>query len=83
VTPEDGVEVLETGIAVVHEGEHIRPAAGAHGRFGEPASAAESGSGPDVHYHFPVHLVVTGSVPESDRAQIQDEILQQLYRALG
>jgi hypothetical protein len=71
----EGFRVLETGVALVHQDEHIVPAAGS-----EATLATETG---DVHYHFPVHLLVVGGLEESVRAEIRDEVMDQLYRALG
>ncbi|WP_307484966.1 hypothetical protein [Pseudarthrobacter sulfonivorans] len=76
------MRVISSGIAVVHEGEHIVPAEGASARFGPPP-ASDVGSGSNIHYHFPVHVVVVGGLDERVRTEIQEDLLDQLYRALG
>ncbi|KQR77305.1 hypothetical protein ASF98_21395 [Arthrobacter sp. Leaf337] len=71
-----GVRVLSSGIAVVHEGEQIVPAEGASARFGPPPAS-------DIHYSFPVHVVVVGGLDDQASTAIQEDLLDKLYRALG
>lgn len=72
----EGVPVLETGLAVLHEGERVVSAPRAEAVFGAPSEA-------DVHYHFPVHVTVVAGLGEADRSLLQEEILDQLHQALG
>jgi hypothetical protein len=73
-----GVRVLSSGIAVVHEGEQIVAAEGASAPFGPPPA-----SDSDIHYSFPVHVVVVGGLDDQASTAIQEDLLDKLYRALG
>ena len=55
---------------------HIVPEADAQARFGDPA-------GDEVHYHFPVHVVVVGGLSDAARAELRDDLFDQLHEALG
>ena len=48
--------VLATGIALVHEGELILPAAGSEAQ----AERVAGDAGADIHYYFPVEIEVRG-----------------------
>ena len=73
-----GGRVRETGLALVHEGEYILPAAGSEAVL-EPTGA----SGPVVvNYYFPVEIVIVGSLPEEERAAIETRIWEGLSAAL-
>ena len=67
--PGDGEEtgakrVLETGIALVHEGELIRPAFGSEAQAELSAEDAHA----EIHYHFPVEIENQGRGP-ADRSR--------------
>lgn len=68
-----GGRVRRTGLALVHEGEYIKPAPGSEAQI-EP-QATESGV---IHYHFPVEIVVAGSLPEAERELIEMRIWERL-----
>lgn len=72
-----GGRVRETGIALVHEGEYIVPAAGS-----EAVVDAVDAGGTVVNYYFPVEVVVVGAMSEEDRADIQARIWEGLGDAL-
>jgi hypothetical protein len=72
-----GGVVRETGIALVHEGEWILPAAGSEARI-EPG---EMNAGGAVEYHFPVEVVVTGAVSEGEIEAIERRIFGALAEA--
>ena len=70
--------VERTGLALVHEGELILPAAGSE-------AAAEIVAQDDrsvVHYHFPVEIEVRASAAEVDPEAIADLALRNLVQAL-
>lgn len=73
-----GGRVQETGIALVHEGEYIMPAAGSEALI-EPAAMASQAV---VNYYFPVEIVIAGSLPEEERAAIETRIWENLSDAL-
>ncbi len=75
---QSGGVVRETGIALVHEGEYIMPAAGSEATI-ESAQMSEQG---EVNYYFPVEVVVVGSLPEEEREAIENRIWEQLREAL-
>jgi hypothetical protein len=73
-----GARVIRTGIALVHEGELVLPAAG---------SAAQAEQVLDderavVHYHFPVEIEVRGAVSTVDVEAIVDRALGRLAQGL-
>ena len=70
--------VTRTGIALVHEGELILPAAGSE-------AAAETVAADDrtvVHYHFPVEVEVRGSPEPGDPVATVEDALRGVTRAL-
>lgn len=73
---ENATYVERDGLAVVHRGETIIAAPGAE------AVLIGHGGG-DVHYHFPVHVVMAGDLGAAARKDIQDDILDQIYTALS
>ena len=75
---QSGGRVRETGIALVHEGEYIMPAAGSEALI-EPAAL---GSPATVNYYFPVEIVIAGSLSEEERAAIETRIWENLNDAL-
>ena len=70
--------VRETGLALVHEGEYIVPAAGSEASI-EPVARVASGS---VNYYFPVEIELVGAIPEQERAALETRIWSQLTDAL-
>ena len=72
------VRVEEDGLAVVHQGELIVPAAGA-----EAVLRAVAAGGPAVvNYYFPIELVIVGELPEEERLAIEGRIWEKLSDAL-
>jgi len=71
--------VLETGIALLHEGEIVLPAAGSEAQ----AERVAADAGADIHYYFPVEVEVrgggAGSIDVEDIAQL---IFDRLARRL-
>ncbi|MFO0750677.1 MAG: hypothetical protein U1F43_34160 [Myxococcota bacterium] len=49
--------VVETGIALVHEGEVVLPAAGSEAQ----ATRVMDDARQEIHYHFPVEIIVHGT----------------------
>jgi hypothetical protein len=72
-----GGRVRETGIALVHEGEYIVPAAGS-----EAVVDAMGDGGTVVNYYFPVEVVVVGAMSDEDRTELETRIWQRLGDAL-
>jgi len=70
--------VARTGIALVHEGELILPAAGSEAE-GEQALADSRAV---VQYRFPVEVEVRGMPSELDPDAIADLALRRLARGL-
>ncbi|MET8507962.1 hypothetical protein ABZV60_25405 [Streptomyces sp. NPDC004787] len=68
--------VEQTGLALVHEGEYIRPAAGSE-------AVLSRGSATVVHYHFPVEVAMVGALQEHHVRQIAGHIFDELNRELG
>ncbi len=77
---ENATVVERTGIALVHEGETIvRPAPGSEASL-KPMHTRQ---GSDVHFYFPVEVVVVGGIPEADKQELEARIFESLHRALG
>ncbi|MFF7534713.1 hypothetical protein ACFZB2_37330 [Streptomyces bobili] len=73
---ENAQSVERAGLIEVHEGDKVVPAPGS-----EAAVIARSGA--EVHYHFPVHVVMAGDVTKEARSAIETSIWKALYRALS
>jgi len=73
---EHATYVERDGLAVVHRGEKIVAAAGSE-------AVLTSHGGGDVHYHFPVHVVMVGDLGAQAKKDIHDDIFDQLYTALS
>jgi hypothetical protein len=73
---ENSTHVEQDGLAVVHRGERIVAAPGSE-------AVLSAGPGGEVHYHFPVHLVVVGDVDESVKSEIEARIWDGLHSALS
>jgi hypothetical protein len=71
--------VRRTGIALVHEGEYILPAPGAEAGM----DAGGGGTPREVHYHFPVELVIVGTLSDAEREAIESRIWEHLADALA
>ena len=54
--------VLQTGIALVHRGEVVLPAAGSEAQAVRVVDDARQ----EIHYHFPVEIVVSADDPAAD-----------------
>jgi hypothetical protein len=72
---EDLTPVDQSGPAVAHRGEQI---------VGAPDSDAvlTTDAGGDVHYHFPIHVVVVGEHSEDAKSEIEASIMSSLFSAL-
>jgi hypothetical protein len=73
-----GARVRRTGIALVHEGELVLPAAGSE-------AEAEAVLGDDravVHYHFPVEVEVRGAPEGPDLHELIEQRLRRLAQRL-
>ncbi|HEY0980871.1 MULTISPECIES: hypothetical protein [unclassified Schlesneria] len=76
--PPSGVEIKETGLAIVHKGEFIFPAAGSQ-------AVLQSATGPEatvVNYYFPIEIVLVGDLSEQTHQEIQSRIWEKLGDAL-
>ncbi len=83
-TPEEqsvggqAARVLRTGIALVHEGELVLPAAGSEAQAEQVAGDARS----VIHYYFPVEIEVRAAPDPLDPEAIVQETLRRLARGL-
>ena len=75
----EGGRVDRTGIALVHEGEHITPAPGS-----EAVVSPLSGEAGDrvVNWHFPVEIEVVGQLSEDQRRAVAGHVYAELRDAL-
>lgn len=73
-----GGRVDRTGLALVHEGEYIVPAAGS-----EAVVSRHGGTGAVIHYHFPVEVEVVGELGDHHVRRIADHVFTELDRELG
>jgi hypothetical protein len=73
-----GGRVRETGIALVHEGEYIVPAAGSEASI-EPAELTEDSV---INFHFPVQIEIVGSLSSEERESIEEDIWTKLMEAI-
>ena len=78
---QQGGRVERTGIALVHEGEEIRPAPGSAAAIGPASSRVDDGRA--VHLYFPVEVHVNGGIPEADRRDLEQRIWTALDGALS
>jgi len=78
---QEGGRVERTGIALVHEGEEIRPAPGSAAVIGPPAARVDDGR--EVHLYFPVEVHVSGELPAAHQREIEQRILAALDSALS
>jgi hypothetical protein len=70
--------VLETGIALVHEGELILPAAGSEAQSEVVADDARA----VIEYHFPVEIEIRGAGQPVDMAEITRYVCERVARRL-
>jgi hypothetical protein len=70
--------VRRTGIALVHAGEIVLPAAGSEAE----AEAVAFSDRTTIHYHFPVEIEVISGGRALDLDQIADRTLERLLRGL-
>jgi hypothetical protein len=70
--------VLETGIALVHEGELVLPAAGSEAQAELVAEDARA----VVEYHFPVEIEIRGEGQTIDTNAIVRMVCERLARRL-
>jgi len=70
--------VLETGIALVHEGELVLPAAGSEAQAELVADDARA----VIHYHFPVEIEVRGRSESVDMEEIARYVYERLAKRL-
>jgi hypothetical protein len=72
-----GGRVERTGIALVHEGEYVVPAAGSAAVISPAAEAAV------INYYFPVQVEVVGSLPDTEVQRLAGYVFDQLDRELA
>lgn len=73
--------VLRTGIALVHEGELVLPAAGSEAQAEQVIGDSQT----VIHYHFPVEIEVRAAPDPIDPKQIADNVINRLtqgYRSV-
>jgi hypothetical protein len=70
----DATRVERTGIALVHEGERILPAAGSEAVLADGDHA--------VSYHFPVQVEIVGELDGDQLRQIARHVFEQLDTTL-
>ena len=70
--------VLETGIALVHEGELVLPAAGSEAQAEVVADDARA----VIHYHFPVEIEVWAGGERADANAIATLVIERVSRRL-
>ena len=70
--------VTRTGIALVHEGELVLPAAGSEADAVQVGADART----TIHYHFPVEVEVVAGNRTLDPQQIADLALERLARSV-
>ena len=70
--------VLETGIALVHEGELVLPAAGSEAQAEVVADDARA----VIHYHFPVEIEIRAGEEPADIEKIARYVYERLIRRL-
>ena len=70
--------VLETGIALVHRGELVLPAAGSEAQ----AEVAAADARAIIEYHFPVEIEIRGGAPPVDVDKIARQVYERIARRL-
>jgi len=69
--------VTRTGLALVHEGELVLPAAGSEAQA-ERAGASDRTA---IHYHFPVEVEVVAGGRSESLERLADQVLIKLMHA--
>ena len=72
---ESATYVLQSGLAV-HQGENVMAAEGSHARF-------ETHSDAQIHYYFPIEVVIAGDIGEEIKCEIEARIWDKLNSALS
>jgi hypothetical protein len=72
------VKVTRTGIALVHEGEIVLPAAGSEAQAAQVGEDARA----SIHYYFPVEIEVVAGGQTIDPHHIADIALERLARSV-
>lgn len=70
--------IRRTGLALVHEGELVLPAAGSEAQAERVADDARA----VIHYHFPVEIEVRAGGAQIDESRIADLALTRLAESL-
>jgi hypothetical protein len=73
-----GGRVDRTGLALVHEGEYVVPAAGSEAEI----AALPGGGGAPTAYHFPIEVEVIGTLGEQEKRELVDRVFAELDAAL-
>ena len=73
-----GARVRKTGIALVHEGELVLPAAGSEAEAERVIDDAQS----VIHYHFPVEIEVRAAPDPVDPEKIKEDTMERLIRGI-
>ena len=73
-----GDRVERTGLALVHEGEYIFPAAGS-----EAALSPVHGSGQVVNYYFPVEVELVGDLDAAVVKRVVEKVFAEFDREMS
>ncbi|MET9077994.1 hypothetical protein ABZX95_38945 [Streptomyces sp. NPDC004232] len=74
---QDNAQAVERpGLIEVHPGDRVVSALGSQ-------AAVSVRSGTEIHYYFPIHVVLTGDVAETAKKDIASSIWNALYKALS
>ncbi len=76
--PDGAQRVTRTGIALVHEGEIVLPAAGSEAQAAQVGDDVRS----TIHYYFPVEIEVVSGGRAIDPQEIADLALERLARSI-
>ena len=76
---ETGTRVERTGIALVHQGEYIVPAAGSAAELAQ----GQATGGPDIHYFFPVEIELVGELDDAMGGRVAAQVFAELDRELS
>jgi hypothetical protein len=77
-TTPPGERIERTGIALVHEGEYIVPAAGS-----EALLTPTADTGPVVNYYFPIEVELVGDVDDALVQRVVAQVFAELDRELS